>query len=233
METNQAPTDPVVKIYGDVFDLLQYLRTMESQKISIPNDYERGCEGEIRWKKPTVDRCWQEFDSHMLMYRCTVEALQPQLRRIRDLRRDTVVENAVFRTFAAKQRESTSLDDAIAFIEKGEVLFRRLFEEGGAFANRTEEDFQLQLRKCDRIWEHHAYETQDIQKLESGLKWELATILNRRSPVQSTSDQTPKQVKNTARKGSNGKVHKNRKELLISALLDHHRFNRPGSDIEL
>jgi hypothetical protein len=231
-EKPAVPTDQVVKIYNEVFYLLDYLRTMASQQLQLPSAFENGSNGEIHWTEPKVDRCWENFDLYMRMYLQTIQAFDPKLREIRALRMDPIVCDAIFRTFADKQREAAYIDDAVRFIEKGFHLFRRLFEEGVVVEDRTKEVFSRRFGKCTRIWQEHSYEIQDIEGLKSGLKWELATIHNRRSPVQSTSDQTPEQVKNTARKGSNRKVHKNRKELLIAALLDRHRFNRPGTDLD-
>jgi hypothetical protein len=195
-EKPAIPTDPVVRIYNDVFYLLHYLRTMAPCKLNPPSAYENGSDGEIHWTKPTVDRCWKEFDLFMRLYLQTIQAFAPKLREIRALRMDPIVSDAIFRTFADQQREAAYLDDAIQFIEKGFHLFRRLFEEGGYVEERTEKVFYHQAAVCSRIWRDHDYCLSEIAALEAGLKWELATIHNRRSPVQSTFYQGSKEWEN-------------------------------------
>jgi hypothetical protein len=187
-----VPSDPVATIFGRVFYLLQYLRTMAPQRLNPPSVYENGFDGEIQGTKPTVDRCWKEFDNVIGLYLQTMQTFSPKLQEIQALRMDPIVSNAVFRTFADKQRNTAFLDDAIEFITKGFHLFRRLYEMGGAVAaeDRTEEVYYRQVGICSRIWEQHDYDLSEIKALEAGLRWELATIENRRNPIQSTLAQT-------------------------------------------
>ena len=186
---SEIPLDPVATIYDKVFDLLRYLWTMAPQRLAPPIAYETDSDGELLDTKATVDHCWKEFDRFMNLYLKTFQAFTPILQEIRSLRQDSIVCESVFRTFADKQRESASLDEAIEFVEKGFKLFRRLLEEGGAVEERTEEVFYRQVSVCSRIWKQHDYDLSEIKALEAGLKWELANIENRRNPLQSTLDQ--------------------------------------------
>lgn len=174
------PSDPIIKIYNHVFYLLQYLRSLAASKLNPPTEYERTVEGDLTWTKPSVERCWQEFDLYMRLYAQTVHAFAPILQEIRELRRDPIVCDMIFRTFEGKERKSAHLDDAIDFIERGFHLFRRLIEEGGYFEERTEKVFYRQAAVCSRIWRDHDYTPSEITTLEAGLKWESAWIHNRR-----------------------------------------------------
>jgi hypothetical protein len=237
----EVPTDPVINIYNTVFYLLNYLRTMVPQRLNPPSVYENGFDGEIHGTKPMVDRCWKEFDNVIGLYLQTVQSFSPKLREIYDLRKGSVVSDAVFRTFADKQRNTAFLDDAIEFITKGFHLFRQLYEVGGAVSaeDRTEEVFYRQVGICSRIWEQHSYDIRDIEDLESGLKWELATIHNRRSPTQSTLLPIPESSFSNNRKGIGGRpprdsiTKRSNRELLIAILLEHHRFNHTKKDLNL
>lgn len=186
----EIPSDPIIKIYNHVFYLLQYLRSVSASKLNPPTEYERTVDGELTWTKPSVERCWQEFDCYMKMYFDTYKAFTPILVEIRELRRDPIVCDMVFRTFEGRERESAYLDEAIDFIERGFHLFRRLIEEGGYVEERTEKVFYRQASVCSRIWRDHDYTPSEITTLEAGLKWESAWIHNRRNPLQATSTTT-------------------------------------------
>ena len=224
---SEIPLDPVATIYDKVFYLLRYLWTMAPQRLAPPIAYETDSDGELLDTKATVDHCWKEFDRFMNLYLKTFQAFTPILQEIRSLRQDPIVCESVFRTFADKQRESASLDEAIEFVEKGFKLFRRLIEEGGVAEVRTEEVFYRQVGVCSRIWNQHDYDLLEIKDLESGLKWELAAIENRRNPIQSTSSSS--QQRSLSKKKS--LKERSNRELLIAILLDHHRYKHPSGTL--
>jgi hypothetical protein len=220
------PNDPVAKLYRTAYAQIPNLKSFCHQfriKVRGPNTSEES------W--------WRTFDYQMQRYKRGAEELPIVYKELTLLMRKSVVWDAIFPTFAEKQRECAFIENAIDLIGKASHFFRRVVVEVGSEEDRTQETILKKITSFEQIRNKYGFLPEEITTIEKGLKWELATIMNRRD--RSASDATIDNPPDNKRKGVKARSSKkslterSNRELLIAILLEHHRFHHPEKNLNM